>query len=138
MATIINGGCNNAFRHNIIDLGPTGTGWIAGWTEPGGGGAVGFPWTGPNVFEGNVVIAGYSGSMNTNLNGVAGKGYLQGPGYPSNMGRVDANLYFNYGGGAIDVSGNIVGDSAPVTGKDPKLSGWEYTMAPDSPALALP
>lgn len=131
IATVINGGCCNTFSDNIVDLGTAGTEWIAGWSAPGGGGAILFNWTNPNVFKSNVIISNYVGPTRTSRNGVRGHEYIQGPGYPSNMGVIADNAYFNYGGGAVTTTGNIVSDSNPTT-VDPQLSGWAYALAANS------
>jgi hypothetical protein len=136
MATIINGGCNNVFSGNIIDVGKTGTGLVAGWTEPGGGGAVSFNWTGPNVFEHNIVVSDYAGSTQTSRSGISGQEYVQGPGYPTAFGTIADNVYFNYGGGAETTTGNIVSDSHALF-EDPQLSGPTYTVAAASPTFSV-
>jgi hypothetical protein len=135
MAVIVNGGCANTFTGNILDIGQTGTGWIAGWTEPGGGGANFFNWTAPNVFEGNVVVSNYAGPIRTSLNGVKGKAYIQGRGYPANMGIIANNVYHNYGGGPVVTTGNLLGDSHPIL-ENPQISGRTYTVASGSPAFS--
>jgi hypothetical protein len=135
-ATSINGGCCNRFIGNIIDLGSTAQELIAGWTEPGGGGAIFFDWTSPNVFEGNVIVSRYAGATRASTSGIAGREYVQGIGYPPAMGIIARNAYFNYGGGAKMTSGNIISDAEPIV-VDPELSGWLYTMAERSPARRL-
>jgi hypothetical protein len=132
IATIVNGGIGNVFTDNIVDLGHSGNGLVAGWTEPGGGGSVPFNWTAPNVFQDNVVISDYAGPTQTYLSGITGQEYVQGPGYPTAFGVVADNVYFNYGGGAATTTGNIVSDSAPIF-ENPQLSGATYTVAAGSP-----
>ena len=135
MATIINGGSNNTFTDNIVDLGSTGTGLIAGWTEPGGGGALFFNWNGPNVFQGNVIVSNYAGATHTSLSGFNGTEYVQGNGYPTNMGVIGNNVYYNYGGGSVVTSGNLVSDSHPMV-VNPQLSGPTYALAANSPVFS--
>jgi hypothetical protein len=134
MAVIVNGGCANVFTDNILDIGQTGTGWIAGWTDPGGGGAKPFAWTQPNIFQRNIIVSNYAGPARTSLNGVTGKGYLQGPRYPAKMGIIANNVYYNYGGGAVATAGNLIGDVNPRI-IDPQISGRSYRIAAGSPVF---
>jgi putative cofactor-binding repeat protein len=136
-ATIINGGCCNTFSGNIMDLGLGANGLVAGWSAPGGGGALYFNWTSPNIVQGNVIISNYTGSTQTSLSGIDGQEYVQGPGYPTSMGTVMNNVYFNYGGGAVTTTGNIVSDSNPIH-VDPQISGYLYAIAQGSPVYNSP
>jgi hypothetical protein len=136
-AIIVNGGCANVFSGNVIDLGDRGVGWIAAWTEPGGGGSVRFRWTAPNVFTGNIVLAKYAGANRTTGYYVDGQVYIQGKGYPAEMLKIANNIYHNYGGDAKPTTGNIVSDANPVFA-DPQISGWNYTIAPGGPVFGSP
>jgi hypothetical protein len=139
MNTIINGGCCNTWTGNIIDVGSTAQEWVSGWSPPGGGGAIYFNWTGPNVFTDNIIMANYSGATNTCCLDWGGGGWDQGGGYPSNMGNISGNVYWNYGGGdtANLARGNIVSDSNPIN-EDPQISGYLYTIAANSPVYNSP
>ena len=134
---MINGGCCNTIAGNIIDLGPSGTQHVSAWSSPGGGGALRFSWTGPNVFRNNIVIAHYAGPTRTALcHPGAGVAYCQGPGYPAAFAVIRNNLYHNYAGGAETTTGAVAGDGNPIH-RDPEIFGWTYRLAKNSPAYRL-
>jgi glutaredoxin len=141
--TIINGGCANVWSDNIIDLGASGKDLVATWSAPGGGGAVNFAWTSPNVFEHNLIISDYAGGTNTGGGGTTnGVGFNQASGYPTSGAFANAisdNVYYNYGGGdATNIAkGTFIGDSHPVN-ENPLLSGYLYTLASNTPASNSP
>lgn len=124
--TLINGGCCNTFSNNIVDLGATSpdTGnWIAGWSNPGGGGSIFFNWVSANSFSNNIVVSGYTGALTTR-DGVV---YDQAAGYPANFAQIQNNTYHNYGGGPEATNGTIVSDSSPIH-VDPKCTGYLYAI----------
>jgi len=82
-----------------------------------------------------VIVSSYAGATQTTLSGISGEEYIQGPGYPTSMGVIANNVYFNYGGGAETTTGNIVSDSNPII-ENPQLSGPAYTMAAGSPVFS--
>jgi hypothetical protein len=138
-ATIVNGGSNNTFSDNIIDLGTTGTEFITSFQTAGAGGSLFFNWTGANVFEDNVIVANYAGATNTgNPFGLGNnEEYVQGVNYPTQFAIIQDNAYQNYGGGSISTQGNIVNDANPVL-VNPQVSGPAYTVASGSSVFGSP
>jgi hypothetical protein len=51
-------------------------------------------------------------------------------------------LYWNYAAGGLvfhnGINGTIAGDTSPINGVDPQISGWTYTIAAGSPVFNSP
>nr|WP_294525692.1 hypothetical protein [uncultured Rhodopila sp.] len=80
-----------------------------------------------NVVTGNIFIGKWSGSQETWGAGI-------GPhAYPESVGivvpTISNNLYYNYGSGSLDTTGNLTNgsDVSPITSTNPNLSGATYT-----------
>jgi hypothetical protein len=82
-----------------------------------------------NTFEHNIVISAGSG---------AGYGFYGATQTPTPMAITD-NAYYNYVGSSIKNTGNqyVGSDADPVYG-DPQISGWNYSIASDSPVFKSP
>jgi hypothetical protein len=76
-----------------------------------------------NYVKGNIILGDSSS---------ASGGYILNT--PTNPLAVQDNFTYSYGTGAISDSGST-GD---VTGTNPQISGWAYTIAPGSPVFSAP
>jgi hypothetical protein len=127
-------GFNNVFKGNVVDLGDSGRTWIVDfWYETSSGPQ--HP-THNNVFAGNIILSGFTGTQRTNFTGVRGVSYFQHPRYPTPP-IIRDNVYFNYAGGQLHGDGNITGESHPI-GQDPQIKGWLYEIARGSPVFGSP
>jgi hypothetical protein len=134
-AVMFNGGSGNVFSNNIVDLGkghaavsvsgPGGTGGTLPYKNP----------IGPNVIANNIIIANYSGAPSVRSWDVSGHVYGQNPATNSRWLTISNNLYYNYGGGAADSHGNMIGDANPIFA-NPQISGWHYSVASGSPVFS--
>jgi hypothetical protein len=92
-----------------------------------------------NTFSGNILIGNWSGAQAGYALGLGPSGYARGsPGGKYYAPTITHNMYFNYGNGSFRTNGNGFGDASPVTDQDPLISGWTYSLAPDSPAFRTP
>ena len=129
-AVFYHAGQNNTTAGNIFDLGTSDS--LPQY--PSLQQAEQLPMTG-NSFTANIVI---SSSRN-------GGGKFGGFRFRTNShANIDHNMYWNYAGGAVNYGGTDIsnaggsgGDPHPVVA-DPLLSGWTYTLAPNSPAFRSP
>ncbi len=74
-----------------------------------------------NVLQNNIIISGSSSG-----------GYMNYT--PTNPLTIRDNFVYNYGGGSI----NDGGSSGDVTGTNPQISGWNFTIAAGSPVFNAP
>lgn len=135
-AIFVHNGNDNQIAGNIIDLGVSGNESTVIWGYDGDSlsGMYG------NSFRGNIVLSRYTGSQNTNPDGNRRTtSYFQGSrgGLAARDFVVENNVYFNYAGGVVSTSGNLVGDSHPIL-MDPQISGWNYNIASGSPVYQPP
>ena len=125
-------GDNNTFTNNILDLG------TASYTFMNLYGMCGPPaietaMTG-NSITNNIIIANYSGRMTSNWAGVSGYTYITGGTAPGTMTKSN-NMYYNYGGGTPNTSGNQGSDTSPVIADPLFVAGQTlYTLSSNSPA----
>jgi hypothetical protein len=89
---------------------------------------------GPNVISNNIIIANHPGPPSVRSWDVSGHVYDQNPAITPSWLTISNNLYHNYGGGSADSRGNLISDSHPVLA-DPLISGWTYSIAPESVAF---
>src|SRR6185437_8949052 len=122
-----NGGSNNTYTNNIIDLGNTGS-------------DIAFSVSQINQFQpsnlsfhNNVIVSSFTGNQNTAEFGTTGWTYYSnGPGA-----SVQNNAYFNTAGGQVRTDGNVFGDSSPVV-VNPQIIGPLYQLANGSPIYSGP
>ncbi|MFZ2523238.1 MAG: dockerin type I domain-containing protein, partial [Minisyncoccia bacterium] len=113
---------NIEVKGNIFDLSPVGDQYLLLYQNQGQSGGM----TGNSVTN-NIIIGNYPG------NGLTDDVYYSGWGNSFTYPDVRNNLYWNYSGGQIYITGDIQ-DSSPVR-QNPQLSGWDYRISPSSPAL---
>jgi hypothetical protein len=134
-AIFVNGGSNNVFTGNIIDLGTSSMVEVVNWNNdagvPAGTNSSG------SVFAHNIVIADFSGNENTTSSGVDGYAFFQQNKPLPSYFTIRDNLYYNYGGGTTPNNAQVVSDRNPIVA-DPQLSGIAYALAASSPAWSPP
>ena len=118
-------GANNKVYNNIFDLGTSGTQYLMMYQNQGAAG-----YMLGNTFTNNIVIGNFAGSGST------GDVFYAGYGNSFVLPTIWHNVYWNYSGGTISVSGYI-GDISPTI-ENPMLSGWTYTIAAGSPVFNGP
>jgi hypothetical protein len=122
---------NITFSCNLVDLGTTGQ--IGNLSYQRAGvvtGADGSAMTGNSLTK-NVYFGSWSGAQASYSLGTGPYAYISDHLNPAHA-NVSGNLYFNYGSGSLSTKGNFFSDTAPVTGKDPLVSGF-YQIAAASP-----
>jgi hypothetical protein len=130
----VHNGFGNIISGNIIDIGATSRAITAIWYS--GGQAINHGMAG-NTFTGNIVLSNFAGRLNTTFSGAGGYAYYQNLPPPSNY-TIKNNVYHNYArGGAVFSNGQLAGDANPIT-LDPRIEGWTYRIADDSPVFAAP
>lgn len=122
---ILNGGSDNTLTGNLLDLGASGADTAVVFY--GDKTTVTHGMAG-NVFSGNIVISGFAGTQ---------KDYTYPELWRGELPTIANNVYHNYGGGQERTDGHRSGDAAPLH-IDPRISGWTYTIAADSPVYAPP
>jgi hypothetical protein len=117
-------GWANTFTDNIFDLGSSAH-MLSGffWYET----PAGFPINSLSVTD-NIIISDFSGAA------TSGVAFLEQNDGTASHYTIANNLYFNYAGGQTQTNGSIAGDSSPIQA-NPLLSGWNYQLAANSPAL---
>jgi hypothetical protein len=133
-AFFLGSGHNNTITGNIIDLGNDGYILNLAYeyyysTDPAMTG---------NSFTGNLFVGNWSGAQESYALGVGPVGYARGAPAPPVDPTCTHNLYFNYGGGTFRTNGNGFSDASPVTGQDPLITGWTYSLPANSPAFSTP
>jgi Protein of unknown function (DUF1565) len=134
-AIFVNGGANNVFTGNIIDLGTSSMVEVVNWNNDAGVPAR--TNTSGSVFAHNIVIADFSGKPKTTSSGVTGYAFFQQNKPSPSYFTIKDNLYYNYGGGAPPDNAQVVSDSNPTVA-NPQLSGVTYDLSATSPALSPP
>lgn len=124
---LINGGSNNVFTGNIIDLGAIGKQNALNYADAGRGTTVAM--TG-NKFNNNIILSSYPVDS-------AGGAFLKSGTRPDP--EIINNFYFNYSTGIVNTGGlsYLLYDKFPQ-GRNPNISGWEYTIAAGSPVYNSP
>jgi Ca-dependent carbohydrate-binding module xylan-binding/Right handed beta helix region len=133
-AVEVNNGSHNTITNNIIDLGSTGNVYDVLWYY---GDNPTTSLTGPSqtgeTFANNIVISNFSGSDSPREDGTYA--FYENSGSAGGY-TIDNNVYYNYGGGQMLTNGPVASDANPSM-KNPMLSGWDYVVASNSPAMAL-
>jgi hypothetical protein len=131
-AVFVHNGNNNTIRGNIIDLGSSSyeSAVVYGYDSAS---LVGMA---ANVIEGNIIISNFTGGLNS----LSGKVmfYQNNPAPVSDF-TISHDLYWNYApGGSVfynGVNGTRAGDTNPVTGINPEITGSTYSIAQGSPVF---
>lgn len=137
-AFIVNGGTNNTFSNNIIDLGDSSRLAIEGGSGNSGNPAPGMPSANVTTITNNIVLYNFVGPLNDSWSGVVGFAYYQGG--PASSYTIKNNTYTNFAsGGSVFSNGQVANDSAPLTVAPSSLgcSGYLYTLT-NSPASSPP